>query len=154
MQQLPDCFEAERCDSYSDADPTHGDVDYLSREEATGDANLARVVDGQAIMSVDNSTNAFVDGQRKSVRISTADPVSFGDLIVLDAQHMPTGCSTWPGMLEHTPCCILSQSTDSFDAQPFGLLGRPRPGQQEESVGVFEIADRSKIDSTYLQWTF
>lgn len=79
--------------SFSDADPTHGSVNYLAKDEATKD--LAKIKDGVAYMAVDNTTTSL-DGYRDSVRISSTDGVKLGSLVVLDATHMPTGCSTWP----------------------------------------------------------
>ena len=55
-------------DFFTDADPTHGLVEYVSEADATS-GNLAYVeCDGTAIMAVDNSTDLPEGTNRKSVR--------------------------------------------------------------------------------------
>lgn len=88
-------------DFFTDADPTHGLVEYqpvdaawknglVSVGPSSVDKNLVT-----AKMKVDN-TNWLADGQgRKSVRLSSKKRFKYG-LLVLDAIKMPFGCSTWP----------------------------------------------------------
>lgn len=45
---------------------------------------------------MDNSTWLPDGGYRNSVRITSNTPFTKGDLLILDAQHMPWGCATWP----------------------------------------------------------
>lgn len=82
-------------DFYSGADPTHGNVTYLSKEDATNE-NLILAVDGQpAYMGVDYWTKHAVAG-RKSVRIASKRAITHG-LVISDIAHMPGGiCGTWP----------------------------------------------------------
>ncbi|KAG8860355.1 hypothetical protein FRB96_004004 [Tulasnella sp. 330] len=76
------------------ADPTHGNVNYISESQAIN--NLAYVQsDGVAVMKVDNTTTIQSGGNRDSVRITSKKSYSTG-LFVLDLQSMPTGCGTWP----------------------------------------------------------
>ncbi|KAG8791405.1 hypothetical protein FRC12_009284 [Ceratobasidium sp. 428] len=81
---------------YNYTDPTNGQVDYLSKEEATA-AKLAYVQDdGVAVMRVDNTSNLASGEKRKSVRIHSYKQYNRG-LIVADILQMPFGCSVWPG---------------------------------------------------------
>lgn len=76
-------------------DPTNGQVDYLSREDATA-AGLAYVQsDGVAVMKVDNTTTLGSGELRKSVRIHSNKQYT-GGLFVTDILQMPFGCSVWP----------------------------------------------------------
>ncbi|KAG8901799.1 hypothetical protein FRB99_005099, partial [Tulasnella sp. 403] len=76
-------------------DPTHGNVNYLSRSDATN-GGLAYVQDDDTVvMKVDNSKNIPSGGNRDSVRISSKNSYSSG-LIVLDVDSMPFGCGVWP----------------------------------------------------------
>jgi len=76
-------------------DPTNGQVDYLSREDATA-AGLAYVQeDGVAVMKVDNTTTLGAGELRKSVRIHSNKQYNSG-LFVTDILQMPYGCSIWP----------------------------------------------------------
>ena len=77
---------------FTDADPTHGLVDFVSGDEAS---KLAYVQDdGTIVLAVDQSDN-LVNGKRKSVRISTADSFDRG-LFIADIYAMPHGCGVWP----------------------------------------------------------
>lgn len=82
-------------DFFTDADPTHGNVQYVSQKEATS-AGLATVgSDNVAVIAVDDTNQVAVGGNRKSVRISTKKTYP-GGLFIMDANAMPTGCATWP----------------------------------------------------------
>ncbi|MBW0521348.1 hypothetical protein O181_061063 [Austropuccinia psidii MF-1] len=88
-------------DFFSEADPTHGMVNYQTADEAwksglvyvgpsSSNKNLIT-----ATMKVDNST-WLQDGQnRNSIRLSSKKSFKYG-LLVLDVVKMPFGCSTWP----------------------------------------------------------
>jgi len=80
-------------DFFTHADPTHGNVDYVSLADAQAD-NLLGLVDGQFKISV--STGALVGNNRKSVRISSPQKWKKGQLVLADIAHMPVGCGTWP----------------------------------------------------------
>jgi len=77
------------------SDPTHGNVQFLSRDDAFG-AGLASVGDdGVAFMTVDNKNSVPEGGNRKSVRIQSKKSYNQG-LFVLDLAAMPHGPSVWP----------------------------------------------------------
>jgi len=46
-------------------------------------------------MAVD--ATQIIPGPRKSIRITTQDSYN-GFLVIMDAEHMPTGCATWPSV--------------------------------------------------------
>ncbi|RDX49175.1 glycoside hydrolase family 16 protein [Lentinus brumalis] len=79
-------------DFFTDADPTHGLVQFVGGDEAS---KLAYVQDdGTVVLAVDQS-NDLVNGNRKSVRITTKDTFDRG-LFIADIYAMPHGCSVWP----------------------------------------------------------
>ncbi|TFK24715.1 glycoside hydrolase family 16 protein [Coprinopsis marcescibilis] len=78
---------------------TWGNVTYLNEADAFA-RELVYVNDaGNAIIKVDNTTT-LSDGpgviNRDSVRLTTNDAYGLGTLIVIDAVHIPYGCSVWP----------------------------------------------------------
>ncbi|KAH7344886.1 glycoside hydrolase family 16 protein [Rhizoctonia solani] len=119
-------------------DPTNGQVDYLSKEDATS-AGLAYVQsDGVAVIKVDNTTKLEKGQPRKSVRIQSNKQYN-GGLIVADILQMPFGCSVtywtvgdnWPNngeidILENVNLATANQytlhtgpnSTCTLDANP------------------------------------
>jgi len=83
-------------DFFTGPDPTHGLVDYQSKQGAV-DNGLAFVQDdGTTVLAVDDKT-VLGPGQsnRKSVRISTKKTYNSG-LFIADFWAMPHGCSVWP----------------------------------------------------------
>jgi len=90
-----DFFENFEFNSYND--PTHGFVDYQTRDQAFG-AGLAYINEkGQAVMRADSETvpNWWSRG-RRSVRVTTRKNFPKG-LFVFDAEHIPASvCGSWP----------------------------------------------------------
>ncbi|KAI0342297.1 hypothetical protein BDW22DRAFT_1330594 [Trametopsis cervina] len=75
---------------------TLGDVWWLNETEATAE-KLAYVNNaGHAIIKVDNTTNVPFNIKRNSVRITSHDLYDYGSLWIIDALHIPFGCSVWP----------------------------------------------------------
>ncbi|CAE6413471.1 unnamed protein product [Rhizoctonia solani] len=83
----------DQWDFWSEGDPTHGAVDYQTRENAQANGLIEVNAAGNAIMRIENTTQ--VTGNRRSVRISSKYIMN-GGLAILDAVHMPYGCGTWP----------------------------------------------------------
>ncbi|KAF7793951.1 hypothetical protein EIP86_005075 [Pleurotus ostreatoroseus] len=79
----------------TDDDPTHGRVNYVDQGTAVA-RNLTYATDTTFVMRADNQ-NVVQPGARgrDSVRISSWNAYA-DSVIVLDVQHMPEGCSTWP----------------------------------------------------------
>ena len=97
------------------AHPRHqGDAIWVNQSLATAD-HLAYVDgNGKAIIKVDNTSNVIYNNKRNSVRstralegpsihpsskvrVTTANTFPVGSLFLLDALHLPYGCSVWPG---------------------------------------------------------
>ncbi|KAK7037701.1 hypothetical protein VNI00_010927 [Paramarasmius palmivorus] len=88
-------------DYYGNTDnTTWGNVSYVDRD--TGVQEKLTFVDpmtGHTIIRVDNTTNIEVGTSstlRKSVKITSKDVYPIGSLIVIDAIHIPYGCSVSP----------------------------------------------------------
>ncbi|KAF9004222.1 concanavalin A-like lectin/glucanase domain-containing protein [Cyathus striatus] len=77
---------------------TWGNVTYQDRANATSQ-HLAYINEaGNAIVRVDNTTN-IADApliHRDSVRITSRDAYGVGTVLIIDALHIPYGCSVWP----------------------------------------------------------
>ncbi|KAK5072684.1 hypothetical protein LTS08_004876 [Lithohypha guttulata] len=81
-------------DFFTEADPTHGYVDYISQSAAQS-AGLINNNNNQVYMGVDTKNIASGRG-RKSVRLTSKAVYNHG-LIILDLEHMPGSvCGTWP----------------------------------------------------------
>lgn len=80
---------------FTAADPTNGNVQYVSQSAAQSAGLIQINSQGNAVMRVE--TTPQVQTNRQSVRITTQATFN-GGLVVMDAVHMPTGCATWPGM--------------------------------------------------------
>lgn len=77
---------------FSGPDYVGGFVDYQSKENATS-KHLAYVEKNRFIMKADNTS--ITPNGRPSVRIQSIDTYDHG-LFILDLNHMPYGCGTWP----------------------------------------------------------
>jgi len=77
---------------WDQADPTHGSVTFVNEGDARNEG-LAYVANGQAFMKANTDDNV---GYRKSIRITDNHAFNVNTLLLMDAAHMPTGCSTWP----------------------------------------------------------
>lgn len=79
---------------FTSPDPTHGMVNYLSKEAAIKN-KLAVVQNGVTILAVDSTSEVPVGGNRNSVRINSVKTYT-GGLFIADFKAMPYGCSIWP----------------------------------------------------------
>ncbi|KIY48403.1 hypothetical protein FISHEDRAFT_25392, partial [Fistulina hepatica ATCC 64428] len=77
---------------------TWGNVTYLSRSDAEGMGLIDTNDAGNAIIRVDNSTYipTYDFHNRDSVRITSQVQYDVGSLVIMDAVHLPYGCSVWP----------------------------------------------------------
>lgn len=77
-----------------------GNVAYLPKDVATSQGLAYVNPAGNAIIKVDNTTVGNPDDMaygRASVKMNTTQPFTKGSLVVMDAIHLPYGCSVWPG---------------------------------------------------------
>ncbi|KAJ7027788.1 glycoside hydrolase family 16 protein [Mycena alexandri] len=79
---------------------TWGNVTYVDSADATAESLAFVNAAGNAIIKVDNSSTVLPDGiqYRKSVRLTSQAHFEVGSLFVIDALHMPYGCSVWPSI--------------------------------------------------------
>ncbi|KAJ7151048.1 concanavalin A-like lectin/glucanase domain-containing protein [Mycena filopes] len=77
---------------------TLGDVVWLNEADAfTQELALVNSA-GNVIIKVDNFSNVPMNQKRNSVRINTKSTYSLGSLWIIDAVHLPYGCSVWPSI--------------------------------------------------------
>lgn len=81
-------------DYYTAADPSSGNVVYLSEEQSTY-SNLTYAGSSSAILRVDDTSTGITN--RNSVRITSKNQWDTG-LFVFDIIHSPYGCGTWPAV--------------------------------------------------------
>ncbi|PCH43197.1 glycoside hydrolase family 16 protein [Wolfiporia cocos MD-104 SS10] len=82
---------------------TDGDVNWVTEANATAE-HLAYVNGaGHAIIKVDNSTDVPYPDKRDTVRITTEDTFPLGSVFIIDAYHLPYGCSVWPSFWTKGP---------------------------------------------------
>ncbi|KAF7325178.1 GH16 domain-containing protein [Mycena kentingensis (nom. inval.)] len=80
---------------------TWGNVSYVTAEDAAAESLAYINTAGNAILRVDNTStvlNTFTVQYRKSVRLTSKAAFDVGTLFVVDALHMPFGCSVWPSI--------------------------------------------------------
>lgn len=66
---------------------------------------------GQAIVAVDNTSFVPYNEKRLSVRMTSDYAFAVGSVFVLDATHMPYGCSVWPSFWSlGEDWCVLFRS--------------------------------------------
>jgi hypothetical protein len=86
-------------DFYTDSDPTHGSVAYVSRLTAAPNKLIG------VVLNADNSTPSAYIGvdstsitpNRPSVRLTSKSTYNHA-LVLADIKHMPSGCGVWPAL--------------------------------------------------------
>ncbi|KAK3636418.1 hypothetical protein LTR56_014205 [Elasticomyces elasticus] len=97
--QLVDGYEPSiffnKFNFYSSYDPTNGHVQYVNETVAVQNG-FARTENNAALISVD-TTNVWPNGGpgRPAVRLISDNTYTYG-LFIIDLDHMPWGCGTWP----------------------------------------------------------
>jgi len=83
-------------DFFTANDPTHGYVNYVSRNDAQNEGLIS--TSNQAVTIRCDSTNVASGRGRNAVRISSHDSYSNNKnyLFINKLMHMPGGCGTWP----------------------------------------------------------
>ncbi|KAJ6590533.1 concanavalin A-like lectin/glucanase domain-containing protein [Mycena vulgaris] len=77
---------------------TLGDVVWLNEADAFTQQLALVNSAGNVILKVDNFSNVPFNQKRNSVRITTKSTYSLGSLWIIDAVHLPYGCSVWPSI--------------------------------------------------------
>lgn len=79
---------------------TWGNVTYVDAADADAESLAYVNGAGNAVIKVDNSSTVLDVGIqfRKSVRLTSKAQFPIGTLFVIDALHMPYGCSVWPSI--------------------------------------------------------
>ena len=112
---------------------TTGNVNYTS-----GIGPNALISGGQAVLRVDNGTvvNNGTHTLRGSAKIRTREAYGMGSIFVLDAAHVPYGCSVWPA--------FYTVSDQSLQQWPQG--GRSRLGLAAlTDAGEFDIYEQQNL---------
>ncbi|PHJ19389.1 beta-glucanase [Cystoisospora suis] len=93
-----DFFDENNFWFFTYPDPTNGYVNYVSKQEALEKGLISVTSQDQAVMRVDYK-NVVPSGSRgrDSVRITAIEGFDDG-LWVVDLEHMPEGCGTWPAL--------------------------------------------------------
>ncbi|GJN90638.1 hypothetical protein Rhopal_003650-T1 [Rhodotorula paludigena] len=78
---------------------TNGATYYVAADEAQDVAYTN--AGGNVVIKVDNTSQLAPNGLRNSVRITTERAFDIGHLFVMDALHLPYGCSVWPAFWTH-----------------------------------------------------
>ncbi|KAJ7072383.1 glycoside hydrolase family 16 protein [Mycena amicta] len=82
-------------DWYHLTDPTHGRTNYVNKSTAIAN-KLVSATDSTFRMGADAQNKVAGQHGRDSVRISSPKAYASDSVLVLDLQHMPAGCATWP----------------------------------------------------------
>ncbi|GHJ90114.1 hypothetical protein NliqN6_6516 [Naganishia liquefaciens] len=76
---------------------TNGDTIWVNRTVGDADPKLTYINSGgNAIVKVDNTSTVEYNYKRNSVRLTSNDAFEIGSVWVMDALHLPYGCSVWP----------------------------------------------------------
>ncbi|CAJ1403047.1 unnamed protein product [Effrenium voratum] len=79
---------------YTGPDPTHGNVDFVGKDEAWTKKLLSASAD-RVLMKADNTTLLSGTDGRGAVRIESLNRYN-GGLFILTLDHVPTACGAWP----------------------------------------------------------
>lgn len=85
---------ASKWDFWTAPDPSRGHVQYVDATAAVAEG-LIRATRQRAYIGVERSSVTSEAVKRHSVRIQSKAVYNKG-LFVIDVEHMPTGCGTWP----------------------------------------------------------
>jgi len=79
-------------------DSNFGNVLYQTQTQAQQEGLISINSAGNAVIKIDNTTNGANDPTfgRPSVQLFSNQPVTAGSLMIMDALHIPYGCSVWP----------------------------------------------------------
>eukprot|EP00750_Incisomonas_marina_P017962 INCI2662.1.p1 GENE.INCI2662.1~~INCI2662.1.p1 ORF type:complete len:271 (+),score=38.31 INCI2662.1:183-995(+) len=123
---------------FTDADPTHGFVDFVdaSDAQASGLLELDFNGQGQILMSADRQNDT--SSGRRSIRVQS-NPTFTGGISVIDLEHMPSGCGTWPAFWSVGPSWPSAGEIDIIE-------GVNRQVADQTTLHTSEGCDQSGVD--------
>lgn len=84
-------------------DPTDGFVDYIDWTSASEQGLVSVTNNNQVLIKADAASIVPTGGRgRKSIRLESKTMFN-GGLFIIDLQHVPTGCGTWPSFWMYGP---------------------------------------------------
>ncbi|GAA5979823.1 hypothetical protein JCM5350_002060 [Sporobolomyces pararoseus] len=83
-----------------EADESNGFVNYVEAEEAA-DLELTSFSNSTVTLSMDRASKLSENEARDSVRLSSKEVIQPGSLLVIDLNHIPTGCFVFPSIYLH-----------------------------------------------------
>ncbi|KAJ7627648.1 glycoside hydrolase family 16 protein [Mycena polygramma] len=95
---------------------TLGDVVWLDEADAFTQQLALVNAAGNVIIKVDNFSNVPFNQKRNSVRITTKSTYDLGSLWIIDAVHLPYGCSVWPSIWTMGPAWPAGGEIDIIEA--------------------------------------
>ncbi|KAJ7232980.1 glycoside hydrolase family 16 protein [Mycena haematopus] len=95
---------------------TLGDVVWLDQANAFNEELALVNAAGNVIIKVDNFSNVPFNQKRNSVRITTKNSYDLGSLFIIDAVHIPFGCSVWPSIWTMGPAWPAGGEIDIIEA--------------------------------------
>lgn len=121
---------------WSKPDPTHGQVNYLTREAAKRKGLVSVSKAGTAVLQIDRSSKLALGAKRDSVRIESKEVYQPGNLIILDMKHAPWGPSVWPAFWLVRRSLPSPVATESADRRYRAQYNYPWP--QSGEVDIYE----------------
>ncbi|GAA6040180.1 hypothetical protein JCM8097_004166 [Rhodosporidiobolus ruineniae] len=85
----------DKMNFWTAADPTHGQVNYVSAASAKSLGLTQVTKSGTVLLSIDRTSKLAQGQNRNSVRLSSKAAYQPGQLIIADLKHAPVGCSVW-----------------------------------------------------------
>lgn len=84
--------------TFDTKDYNHGNVQYVTEGEAQS-RGLLQLNNTQIYLGAD----ATIWGRRKSIKVRSKETFNVGKLFIMDLDHMPAGCGTWPAWWLYGP---------------------------------------------------
>ena len=120
---------------FTDSDPTHGFVDFVDQDDALN-SGLLKLDNGQIIMAADNVNDTSTG--RRSVRVQS-NPTFTEAIFIIDLEHMPSGCGTWPAFWTVGPNWPSAGEIDIIE-------GVNRQMHDQTTLHTSEGCDQSNVD--------
>ncbi|KAL8279304.1 hypothetical protein RQP46_008341 [Phenoliferia psychrophenolica] len=124
---------------------TNGDAIFVNKSAA---ADLTYINSaGNAIIKVDNTSVVPYNEKRNTVRLQSQDSYGIGSLWVMDAVHVPYGCSVWPAWWSQAPDWPAGGEIDTFEGS-FDPCSRDAAKRNADSRMLFSAATGVNLQTT------